>query len=194
MVNPLTRDIGLSRRQGRGLRALASGLPSGPPGEPLGVLVLPSKLEESALAAHARDLLDIPRVVALEPPRGRTSRLGRSDAVIIRQAKRLRFPGKPRVVVLFHPRQYRLSRALSARHEAELWYVTGGPWEPYEIEGEEEDLRVHDQLAREVAAGLVVVTGSQSPRLDNDPLRSRLVELEIISSKPFVPGARIRGR
>ena len=114
--------------------------------------------------------------------------------MIVRQAKRLRFPGAPRVVVLFHPRQYRLSRALSARYEAELWYVTGGPWEPYETESEEENLRVHDQLAREAAAGLVVATESGDPRLDNEPLRSRLIELGIISSKPFVPGARIRGR
>lgn len=156
--------------------------------------MLPAKLEESGLAAHARDLLDIPRVVALEPSRARGGRLARSDAMIIRQARRLRFPGKPRVLVLFHPRQYRLTRALAARHEAEIWYVAGGPWEPFETEGEEEDLRLFEQFAREVAAGIVVATGSQSPRIDNEPLRSRLVELQIISSKPFVPGARIRTR
>lgn len=158
------------------------------------MLVLPSKLEESALAAHARDLLDIPRVVAVEPGRGGGGRLARSDAMIVRQARRLRFPGRPRVVVLFHPRQYRLSRALSARHEAEIWYITGGPWEPYQTEGEEADLRLFDQWAQEVAAGIVVATGSQAPRLDNEPLRARLVELQIISSKPFIPGARIRAR
>jgi hypothetical protein len=112
--------------------------------------------------------------------------------VIIRQARRLRFPGQPRVLVLFHPRQYRLARALSARHEGEIWYVTGGPFEPLEFEGEDTDLRLFDQRAHEVAAGLVVATGSQSPRVDNQPLRSRLMELEIISSKPFVPGARVR--
>ncbi len=180
----------------RSIRALRSfpGASSGPPKEPLGVLVLPSKLEESGLATHARDLLDIPRVVALEPSRSHPGRLARSDAVIIRTAKRLRFPGQPLVVVLFHPRQYRLSRALAARHKAELWYVTGGPWEPFESEGEEADLRLFDQLAREVAAGLVAATGSQSSRIDNEPLRRRLVELEIISSKPFVPGARIHAR
>jgi hypothetical protein len=133
-------------------------------------------------------------VVALEPARPRPGRLARSDAIVIRQARRLRFPGKPRVLVLFHPRQYRLSRALSARHEAEIWYVTGGPWEPFEAEGEEEDLSLFDQRAGEVAAGIVVATGSQSPRVDNEPLRSRLVELEIISSRPFVPGARVQGR
>jgi hypothetical protein len=147
-----------------------------------------------ALAAHARDLLDIPRVVALEPSRVRAPRLGRSDAVIIRQARRLRFPGKPRVLVLFHPRQYRLGRGLSAQHQAEFWYVTGGPFEPLEMEGEEEDLRLFDQRAREVAAGIVVARSSQSPQMDNQELRARLVELEIISPKPFVPGARIQTR
>jgi hypothetical protein len=175
----------------RSIRGLTS---SGPPAEPLGVLLLPSKLEEYALAAHARDLLDIPRVAALEPSRVRAPRLAGSDAVIIRQARRLRLPGKPRVVVLFHPRQYRLARALSAQHEAEIWYVTGGPFEPLAVPGEEADLRLYDQRAREVAAGIVVATGSRSPRIDNEPLRSRLVELDIISSKPFVPGARIRQR
>ena len=170
------------------------GLASGPPPEPLGVLLLPAKLEDMALAAHARDLLDIPRVVALEPSRARAPRLSRSEAVIIRQARRLRFPGKPRVLVLFHPRQYRLARGLSARHQAEIWYVTGEPLEPFEVAGEEEDLRLFDQRAREVAAGIVVATGSQSPQMENQPLRSRLVELEIISPKPFVPGARIRAR
>jgi hypothetical protein len=114
--------------------------------------------------------------------------------MIIRQVRRLRFPGKPRVLVLFHPRQYRLARALAARHEAEIWYVTGGPLDPLEAEGEEEDLRLFDQWAREVAAGIIVATGGQSPRSENEPLRSRLVELEIISSKPFIPGARVGTR
>jgi hypothetical protein len=177
------------------VRSIRGRGPTSPPrGEPLGVLLLPSKLEEYALAAHARDLLDIPRVVALEPPRVRAGRLATSDAIIIRQARRLRFPGRPRVLILFHPRQYRLARGLAARHEAEIWYVTGGPFEPLASPGEEPDLRIYDQRAREVAAGIVVATGSQSPRVDNEPLRSRLVELEIISSKPFVPGARVQGR
>ena len=156
-------------------------------------MLLPSKLEEYALAAHARDLLDIPRVVALES-RLRAGRLAGSDAVIIRQARRLRFPGKPRVLILFHPRQYRLARGLSAQHKAEIWYVTGGPFEPLAMPGEEDDLRLYDQRAREIAAGIVVATAAQSPRVDNQALRSRLVELEIISSKPFVPGARIQSR
>jgi hypothetical protein len=180
-------------RPTRGLPSLR-GLSSGPPPEPVGVLLLPSKLEEYALATHARDLLDIPRVVALEPPRFRGQRVATSDLIVIRQARRLRFPGKPRVLILFHPRQYRLARGLAARHDAEIWYVTGGPWEPLAAPGEEADLRIFDQRAREVAAGIVVATQSQSPRVDNQTLRSRLVELEIISSKPFIPGARIRGR
>ncbi len=35
--------------------------------EPLAVLLLPCKLEQFELAKHARGLLSIPRVLALEP-------------------------------------------------------------------------------------------------------------------------------
>ena len=44
------------------------------------------------------------------------------------QARRLRFPGEPRVFVLYRPRQYPLARALLGVHEpAELWYVRPDP-------------------------------------------------------------------
>jgi hypothetical protein len=40
------------------------------------------------------------------------------------QAKRLRFPGTPRAILLFHPLQYPLARALISAHPvAELWYA-----------------------------------------------------------------------
>lgn len=176
------------------MRAIRGPASRPPRAEPLGVLLLPSRLEEFALADHARDLLAIPRVVAVEPARLRSPRLTGSDVVIIRQARRLRFPGRPRVLVLFHPRQYRLARALSAKHDAEIWYVAGGPFEPLQAGGEEVDLRLFDQRAREVAAGVIQARAGQDPRTDNRPLRERLVELEIISSRPFVPGARIGRR
>ena len=54
----------------------------------LAVLLLPSKLEGFELEAHARGLLSIPRVIALEPSRFRTPRLLR-NAVGMRQARRL---------------------------------------------------------------------------------------------------------
>jgi hypothetical protein len=57
--------------------------------EPLAVLLLPGRLEGFELEAHARDLLSIPRVVALEPPRIRPARALR-DAVSVRQAVKIK--------------------------------------------------------------------------------------------------------
>lgn len=163
------------------------------PAEPLGLLVLPSKLEDFELAAHARDLLDIDRVVAVEPSRWRSRRALPSEVVAIRQARRLRFPGTPRVIVLFHPSQFLLARVLSAQHEAELWYVAGALLGGDSAQ-EKRELALLDERAREVAAGIVVASSEGDARSENQPLRSRLVELDVISARPFVPGARIRAR
>jgi hypothetical protein len=157
------------------------------PLEPLGVLLLPRRLEEFELADHARELLAIPRVVAVEPSRRRTPRLLR-DTLPWRHAKRLRFPGEPRALVLYHPAQYPLARALMARHrEAELWYIAP---EIAELDAERGyqpgELIEFDQLARG-RARQTVGTGDGA-------LRYRLRELEIISPRPFVPGARIHTR
>ena len=155
--------------------------------EPLGVLLLPCELEEFELADHARNLLAIDRVVAIEPPRRRTPRWLR-DMLPARQAKRLRFPGEPRVLVLYHPSQYPLARALVARHaRSELWYIgldreQLGAQPGYEAD----ELAELDQLARGRAR--------QTISLGDDALRYRLRELEIISPKPFIPGARIQAR
>jgi hypothetical protein len=156
----------------------------------LAVLLLPTRLEDFELAAHARDLLDIPRVVAIEPPRWQGWRPLPSEILAIRQARRLRFPGAPKAVVLYHPRQFHLARALSAQHKAELWYVTGASLGRRHGEAERE-LELLDERAREVAAGLVAADLAHAPRADNQALRDRFVELGIISSKPFFPGARI---
>ena len=95
-----------------------------PTEDSLAVLLLPGKLEGFELEAHARDLLSIPRVIALEPSRFRTPRFLR-NAVGMRQARRLPFPGRPRMIVLYHPAQYPLARALLAHdEELELWYVS----------------------------------------------------------------------
>ena len=49
------------------------------------------------------------------------------EAASLRQGRSLRFPGRLRLVVLYHPEQYRLARALCAHHEGvELWYVAPG--------------------------------------------------------------------
>lgn len=147
-------------------------------------MLLPRQLEEFERRDHAQDLLSIPRVVAVEPPRRRAPRILRGT-LPTRQAKRLRFPGRPRVVVLYHPVQYPLARALIARHEgAELWYIGGDAGElPDEPGYAREELIELDQLARSRAR--------QTIRPDDDALRYRLRELEIISHRPFVPGARI---
>jgi hypothetical protein len=155
--------------------------------EPLGILLLPCDLEDFELADHARDLLAIPRVVAIEPSRRRTPRWLR-DMLPARQARRLRFPGEPRVLVLYHPSQYPLARALVARYaECELWYIGLDREQlldrPGYDPGELADL---DQLARGRARQMI------SP--GDDALRYRLRELEIISPRPFVPGGRIQAR
>lgn len=162
--------------------------------EPLGVLLLPAKVEDFELADHARDLLAIPRVLALEPGRVRTPRLLRHTAPI-RTAKHLRFPGKPRLFVLYHPLQYPLARALCARYrEAELWYIRPNPravGDPGEATGE---LTEFDRLARERATDARVISQEAEPQESRELLRGRLRELGIISPYPFVPGARIPGR
>jgi hypothetical protein len=159
--------------------------------EALGLLLLPASLEQFELQEHARSLLRIPRVLALEPSRFSTPRFLR-DAAPMRQAKRLKLPGRPRLVVLYHPIQYPLARALVGRYdESEMWYLRP-PWEALvEREGySREELLELDQLAAERATRILPV-GAQ---LDDstEQLWTRMRELEIISARPFVPGGRIR--
>jgi hypothetical protein len=95
---------------------------------PLAVLLLPVALERFALRERAEDLLSAPGVVAVDPPRlsyGAVARV--SDAVADSlagvQARRMRLPGFPRVLIVFHPDQYPLARSLRDLHpDAELWY------------------------------------------------------------------------
>jgi hypothetical protein len=147
--------------------------------ESLAILVLPCRLEEFELADHARELLAIPRVVALEPRRMRPSGLF-GEAAAVRQARRLRLPGEPRIVVLYHAGEYPLARALCARYEqAELWYVRPEPASPAS-RGE------FDVLACERASRVVGT--------DTQVLRRRLIDLDVINPRPFAPGARISRR
>jgi hypothetical protein len=156
--------------------------------EPLAVLLLPERLEDFELEAHARDLLSIPRVIALEPSRVRTPRFLR-DATGLRQARRLQLPGWLRLVVLYHPAQYPLARALCSHHEkAELWYV---PPDSQALEAAGSDLGALNELARERACRTLAVSGGAG--VEDEPLRLRLRELEVINPRPFVPGGRFRG-
>ncbi len=155
--------------------------------EPLAVLLLPAALEQFELAEHARELLTIPRVIALEPSRHRTPRLLR-DAVPVRQARRLRFPGRPTVLVLYHPDQYRLGRALLARYEgAELWYVRRDP-DQLGSAASAEELRELDELACERATPERTLSSGLDSAIAGSALRVHLQELGIISPRPFVPG------
>jgi hypothetical protein len=157
----------------------------------LAVLLLPGKLEGLVLEGHARDLLSIPRVVALEPSRVRPPRFLR-DAISVRQARRLRFPGRLRLLVLYHPAQYPLARALCAHHEdLELWYIPPGHQAPEAgDEAHTRELLAFDGLARERARQ--VLTATEGGGVDDAPLRARLRELGVISPRAFIPGGRLR--
>ena len=159
-----------------------------PATDSLAILLLPGKLEGIALEAHARDLLSIPRVIALEPSRIRPPRFLR-DSISLRQAHRLRFPGQPRLLLLYHPAQYPLARALCARYEdLELWYVSPGRQDrPTADQAHSRDAAL-DVLARERATQVLPVT--EAGVVDDAPLRERLRELDVINPRAFLPGAR----
>jgi hypothetical protein len=100
--------------------------------EPLALLLLPRPLEGFILRDQAQDLLRAPGVVAADPPPvpyGTVLRMPQAMAhlVVRRTARRLmrtlRRHGVPRVVVIFHPVQWPLARAvLELQPDAELWY------------------------------------------------------------------------
>jgi hypothetical protein len=147
----------------------------------LAIVLLPGPLETFEHETQARSLLSIPRVIGLEPSRVRTPRFLREGAVA-RQAARIQLPGDLRAVILYHPAQYPLARALLGRHQgAELWYVAP---DLDTVDGDE--LLTFDQLARERATGILhSVQG-----IDDEPLRLRLQALEVISARAFLPSAR----
>ena len=152
------------------------------PGEDsLAVLLLPARLDDFELSEHARALLSIPRVVALEPPR-RAPRWLR-DAAPVGSARRLRFPGRLRLLVIYDTAQYPLARALRARHgDAELWYVEPVAETLERLAPEDRELHA---IVRDRAAGtLARETGGDVP---DAPLRERLRELDVISPYAFVP-------
>ena len=112
------------------------------------------------------------------------------EGAAMRQATRVWLPGELRAVVLYHPAQYPLARALTSVHpDAELWYAAPDPGR-IDADPEAEQLRTHDRAARERATGVLAVDGAE---VDDGPLRERLEALEVISSRAFVPQARLRG-
>jgi hypothetical protein len=117
--------------------------------QPLLVLLLPRPLESFILRDQAEDLLRAHGALALEPPRvpyGAMARLpeGLGDALAMRQARRLRLPGRAAAVAIAHPLQYPLARALMALHpDCELWYWR---WDRYE-EAYDADPKMRGRLA-----------------------------------------------
>jgi hypothetical protein len=147
----------------------------------LAVLLLPVVLERFALRERAADLLTAPGVVAVDPPRLGYASLARmsetlADAMAGLQARRMRLPGFPRVLVIFHPDQYPLARALRDLHpDAELWYgPVGGP------EGD----RQAELHARALERSVLRFEHSDSPaHTQNLPLWERLEALGIESGR-----------
>ena len=98
------------------------------------------------------------------------------------------------MLVLYHPAQYPLARALCAHHqELELWYIPPGR-EAAEAadEAHSRELLAFDELARESARQ--VLTATEGGGVDDAPLRARLRELDVISPRAFIPGGRRRWR
>jgi hypothetical protein len=135
---------------------------------PLCVLLLPRELEQFILRDQAEDLLTAPGVVAIEParvPYGAYLRVPApvADGLAATQARRLKLRGRPAAVVIFHPLQYPMARALISDHpDCELWYWR---WDRYEVAYDASPRRrarleeLHEQ-AMNRAALTVVVSGA----------------------------------
>jgi len=156
----------------------------------LAALLLPGRLEGFEREDHARGLLSIPRVVALESSRLRPPGFLR-DAICQRQARRLRFPGRLRLLVLYHPAQYPLARALVAHYQdLELWYIPPATLEAAD-DAHKRELMALDEMARERATQVLVASEHS---VDDGALRARLRELGVINPRAFLPGSRSQWR
>jgi glycosyltransferase involved in cell wall biosynthesis len=109
-----------------------------PEPQPRVLLLLPRTLEGFILEDQARDLMRASGVVAADPPRIRYGAVARLPSalrarVARKTARRLlsALDGRLAAVVIFHPVQWPLARALlAAAPGAELWY---GRWDRYEM-------------------------------------------------------------
>ncbi len=167
----------LGWRAARGWGAVADAADRQGRDRPLCVLLLPVALEAFELRERVEDLLTAPGVVAVDPPRlsyAATRRLGETiaDGLAGVQARRMRLPGFPRVLVVFDALQYPLARALTALHpDAELWY---GP--PAGKSGP-----LHDRASERAA--LRLTRGDGPPHTQNLPLWERMEALGVESGR-----------
>lgn len=143
------------------------------------LLLLPRPLSQFILRDQAEDLLLASGVVAVDPPRVRYGLFGRlpgllTDRLALGQARRLVRAlkgGVPRAVVIFHPFQYPLARAIIALTggECELWYSR---WDRYEKAYDaDEKLRgriaeLHEQAA--ARSSLTFVVNDELARLERE--------------------------
>src|SRR4051794_37519028 len=168
---------------------------------PIAVLLLPRTLESFILRDQAEDLLTAPGVVAVEPARisyGAYLRLPASvgDGLAAAQARRLRLPGTPRAIVIFHPLQYPLARGLIAQHpDAELW---DWRWDRYEAAYDaspRQRARLEDlHLAASLRAAVNVVVSDalgEVAREDASPAPALLVPLAADSFPAPDPAATV---
>jgi hypothetical protein len=135
------------------------------------VLLLPQRLEHFHLEAQARELLRAPGAVAVDPARIPVGRIPATVAagLAVGQAKRMRLPGVPGAVAIFHPLQFYLAGALLSRHPtAELWYGEPQP----------DEVGPHEQL-HTAAAERAALTFPVTEDLDITRLLLRMVELGI---------------
>ncbi len=102
---------------------------------PLCLLLLPRTLERFILRDLAEDLLRAPGVVTAGPgrvPYGAFARLPAPVAARVARPLAQRvlhgLPGRPRVVVIFHPLQLAVAEAIMDATGAELWY---GVWDRF---------------------------------------------------------------
>jgi hypothetical protein len=137
------------------------------------VLLLPQRLERFHLEMQARELLRAPGAVAVDPARIPVGRIPAPVAagLAVGQAKRMRLPGLPGAIAIFHPLQFYLAGAMLARHPlAELWY---GEPEPGEAAAHEQ---LHTAASERAALKFPVTTD-----LDILPLQLRMAELGIVT-------------
>jgi hypothetical protein len=164
---------------------------------PIAVLLLPRPLEAFLLRDQAEDLLSAPGVVAVEPariPYGAYLRMPASvaDGLAATQARRLKLPGVPRVIVIYHPLQYPLARGIIAQHpDAELWYWQ---WDRFEAAYDAsprqrerlEDLHISASLRASVN---IVVSDALGELVDPEAGPPQLVPLaaDAFPAQPLTP-------
>lgn len=166
---------------------------------PIGVLLLPRTLESFILRDQAEDLLSAPGMVAVEPARvsyGAYLRLPASvaDGLAAAQARRMKLPGVPRVIVIFHPLQYPLARGLIAQHpDAELWYWQWDRFDAAYDASPRQRARLEElHLAASLrAAKNVVVTDALGELVDPEGGAPQLIPLAADSFPAPEPGSPV---